>query len=381
MIKKIFTSSIFFLIFAFIFSVTARAEQVVLSITGNSGSSENTVNVNVDTSTTVQQSNEAQIANDVNSNSNTGGNQASSNTGDANIQTGSVSNTTDVSNQNINQNTAQMNGCGCSSDVISASIGGNGDSSINNINLSILNSTDVIQANSAYILSNIGVQANTGDNIANYNGGNVSIQTGNITTLTNIKNKNINQNFDPQKNNNNLISVLISGNGSYSVNEISLAFNNVFNFESRNYAEIINNVIVDANTGRNIANKNNGSVLIATGDIVSVVNIGNENINSSFVSVDNCNCSPTPPGDGDGDGETPPVGGNPGTIPSSSGGGNGSSVGGSAGQVLGAAIGDVLPATGSYLMLLMTLLSIIMFAAGWYLRFGSDPSPPAYAFA
>ena len=378
MIKKIFASSIFFLIFAFIFSTATRAEQVVLSITGNSGSSDNTVNVNVDTSTTVQQSNDAQIINDVNSNSNTGENQVSSNTGDANIQTGSANNTTNVNNQNINQNIAENNACGCDLGV-TASIDGNGSYSDNSINLSILNNTDVVQVNSANILNNIGVQANTGDNVANYNNGNVSIQTGNITALTNVKNKNINQSIDSQTNRNNLISVLISGNGSYSINEISLAFNNVLNFESRNIAEIINNVIVDANTGRNIANNNNGSVLIATGDIVSVVNIGNENINSSFVSVDNCNCSSTPPGDGDGDGETPPVGGNPGTTPSSSSGGSGSSVGGAAGQVLGAAIGAVLPATGNYLMLLMTLLSIIMFAAGWYLRFGSDPSPPAYA--
>lgn len=381
MFKKIFTSSIFFLIFAFIFSTAARAEQVVLSITGNSGSSDNTVNVNVDTLTTVQQSNEAQITNDVNSNSNTGGNQASSNTGDANIQTGSIDSTTNVNNQNINQNIAEISGCGCDSGV-TASIDGNGNYSDNSINLSILNSTEVVQVNSANILNNIGVYANTGDNIANYNNGNVSIQTGNITALTNIKNKNINQNIDPQTNRNNLISVLISGNGSYSVNEISLAFNNVFNFESRNIAEIINNVIIDANTGRNIANNNSGSVLITTGDIVSLVNIGNENINSSVVSVDKKVCpSDNPP---PGNGGTQPVG-DPGTIPpaSTSGGGNGSgsSVGTSTGQVLAAAIGAILPATGSYLMLLMTLLSIIMFAAGWYLRFGSDPSPPAYAFA
>ncbi|MBI2031181.1 MAG: hypothetical protein HYT08_01065 [Candidatus Levybacteria bacterium] len=379
MIKRIFTSSIFFLILAFVFSTVARAEEIVLSISGNGSSSNNTVEANVSTTTTVEQSNEAQITNNVDANADTGNNNASSNTGDANIQTGSIDSTTNINNQNINQNTAVVDGCGCGSGV-NVKIDGNGVNSANSINLNISNIANVNQQNSANITNNVNVSANTGRNDTNFNNGDITIKTGNIATLIDILNKNINQNFDSHLVGSSGVSVSVSGNGDYSINQISLLFNSIFNYETRNIAEIINNVIVDANTGENIANKNNGSVLIATGDIVSVVNIGNENINSSLVSVD-CNCSPTPPG---GDGETPPVGGNPGTTPSSSGGGggggNGSSVGG-AGQVLGAAIGAVLPATGGYLMLLMTLLAIIMFAAGWYLRFGSDPSPPSYAFA
>ena len=373
MFKKIFTLSIFFLVFAFIFSTAARAEQVVLSISGNSSSSQNTIDATVNTSTTVQQSNDAQITNDVNSNSNTGGNQTSSNSGDANIQTGSVDNTTNVNNQNINVNFVESEECGCNGST-AAEISANGSDSINNLSLTFANTANISQGNSAQITNNSQTYGNTGNNQANSNNGDVTIKTGNIVSLISILNKNINFNFDPQGNNNSSINISINNNGSGSINSIVLFFGNSINYLSNNFADIDNNAVQNLNTGNNTASYDNGAVLIVTGDILSIITIGNENISGSIFKQQCCSNIVPPPGGGNPPGEDPARAQPPisGSNPS---GGNGSSVGGP-GQVLGAAIGNVLPATGAYWMLLMTILAITMFLAGGFLRFGSDPSPP-----
>ncbi len=377
MFKKIFRSTIFLLAFGLLVSPAGAAETVI-SITGNGGSSQNTVEVKAVSSITVQQSNDAKITNKVSTDSNTGGNQALSNTGDTNIQTGSISNTSNINNQNINTNVAENKGCGCNTNTIVA-ISGNGSNSVSNINLSLTNSVNISQENSAQITNNSTTNANTGNNQANNNNGGITIKTGNITSLTAILNKNINHNFDPQGNNSDPVQISINGNGNGSTNSIVLFFGNSLNYISNNFADIKNNAIQNLNTGNNTANNNNGAVLIATGNIVSVITIGNENINGSFFNPPPTQIIP-PPGGGN-----PPVGGEnpPGAQPPTSGsnpsGGSGSSVGGP-GQVLGAAIGNILPATGAYWILLMTILAITMFLAGGFLRFGSDPSPPfAYA--
>lgn len=375
MIKKIFASLIFMVMGLSMVVPSAIAEEI--SISNNGDGSSNNIQINNNSSSTTEQTNNADIQNNVDVTANTGDNLVSSNTADANITTGSIDSTSSINNENINSNFAEDQGCGCN-DETSAAINGNGSDSINNLNLTFANTMNVSQENSAQIINNATTNANTGNNQANNNNGDVAIQTGNITSLISIINRNINLNSDLQGKNNGSISISVKNNGSGSINSIVMFFGNNLNYVSNNFTDIKNNVIQNLNTGNNIANGNNGAVLIATGDIMSVITIGNENINGSFFK-ELCNCSNIIP---------PPGGGNPlpedpvGALPPSSGsssGGNGSSVGGP-GQVLGAAIGSILPATGAYWILLMTILAITMFLAGGVLRFGSDSSPPlAYA--
>lgn len=372
MIKKIFASLTFLILGLFAVSSGVFAEEI--SVSNNGAGSNSNVLINNSSSSTVEQTNNANIQNNVNSDSNTGGNQASSNSGNSTIQTGSVDSSTSITNQNINTNVLENKGCGCGGDTTSA-IDGNGSDSINYINLSSTNLIDITQTNSAQIINNSTANANTGNNQANSNNGDAVIRTGNITSLISILNKNINLNSDPQGGSNGSILISINENGSGSINSIVLLFGNSLNYISNNLADIKNNVIQNLNTGNNTANNNNGAVLIATGDIMSVITIGNENINGSFFKQQ-CECSNIipPPGGGN----PPPIGKDPGAQPPASGNsssGSGSSVGGP-GQVLGAAIGNILPATGAYWILLMTILAITMFLAGGVLRFGSDSSPP-----
>ena len=325
-------------------------------------------------SANVTQTNDAQVSNDVVNDANTGDNTASSNNGDASITTGDATSTTNVANQGINSNYAD-DSCGCIDNPLNLKISGNGTDSVNNIDVGVNSSVNVYQSNSAQITNNVNNAANTGYNTANNNNGNVVIDTGNALAVAGIKNKNINFGNSTIGSVMEMISVSISGNGDGSINLVKLLFDNSINYENKNLAIIFNNVTNIANTGGNTASGNNGAVLIATGDAVSVVNIANENINGS--KADLCNCKIAPPvipPPGGGDPIIPPTG-NP---PSPSG---GSSITQNAGSVLGAAIGTILPATGGgYLLLLMTIFCLTLFLVGGYLRFGSGISPPvAYA--
>lgn len=378
MFKKIIAAGLSLIFVGLLFNSQAAAEEITISVSGNGGGSNNSVEVTANTTTTVTQTNNADIHNDVSSDANTGDNTVSSNNGEAAIVTGDATGTTDIANQGINLNSAD-NPCGdCQNNPINISIKGNGSDSINAVGLGISNNSGAYQSNSAQITNNVTNSANTGYNNANNNNGDVAIVTGDAWVETLIKNKNINFSSAVLGNFDNALSVLINGNGDGSINLVKLLFDNTITSESRNFSVIFNNVTNSANTGGNVANSNNGAVLIATGDAVSIVSIANENINGSRVDV-SCGCKITPPPPPGGDGEPPVV--PPATPPSSGGNGGGStSVGNSAGQVLGAAIGTVLPATGGYFLLLMTILCFTLFLAGGYLRFGSGISPPlAYA--
>ena len=117
--------------------------------------------------------------------------------------------------------------------------------------------------------------------------------------------------------------------------------------------------------------------MIKTGSIDISKVIENGPINTSIIDVSCCSPDTNPPGGGNPPPGTqnPPSGGTPST-PSSPGGPSTvtSSAGGS---VLGAATdsGSILPATGNYYLMVMTILSAILFFLGLRLRHhpGRDP--------
>lgn len=369
MFKKLLTVIFYFLTFGFLLSTQAMAEEYIIS--GNGSGSDNSIQVTSSSTTTVNQTNSADINNNVAANANTGDNTASTNTGDATIATGNATSTSAVVNQGINSNSAD-NSCDCSQNPINVKISGNGSNSFNTVDLGVGGSSNAYQSNSAQITNNILNNANTGYNTASYNNGDVKITTGNALVLSGIKNKNINFNDSSLGSVMEMIKVSVSGNGDGSINLVKLLFDNSINYESNNLTILFNSVVNTANTGGNTANGNNGSVVIATGDAVSVVNIANENINGSRADLCDCKITPPPviPPPGGGDPIIPPTGSSP------SHGGGSSSITQNAGSVLGAAIGSILPATGGYWMLLMTILCLTLFLLGGYLRFGSGISPP-----
>lgn len=364
MSKKIFISITLCIALQVQIFAQVYAEEIVVS--GNGAGSQNEVSIESNQNTTVQQENNADVKNDVESNSDTGNNTANDNQGDAAIQTGDINSQTNVSNENINTNIATNNPC-CTNSETTIKIENNGAGSSNTINSQSSQTINSHQNNNAVITNTITVKANTGDNTASYNNGHVVINTGNITSSIKVNNSNVNTTIQHLSLGQKAVALAIQGNASDSVNKIFYLNPKTLNSTSTNNSFITNNILSLLNTGNNTANGNKGDVYIGTGGILSLIEINNS-ANNNFLHAD-CDCekpenpTPTPT-------TTPAPSPKPCTEnchPS-----NGSVGGASASNGGG---GEVLPATGSYLLYLITLASLITFFSGWYLRYRSGIAP------
>lgn len=363
---------------SFFLSSQVWAQELVISENGASSNSQ--INITTSSSTIVEQSNQANIQNNVELNSNTGDNSASGNTGTSTQVT-----TGDANTQTSVENTANISivSSDCCLQLPSAvTITGNGGNSQNTVNFNQNSDTNIYAVQSANILSSISGGINTGENQANGNsGGSTAITTGDINVESYIENKNINlTSVSSQQAGVGGVNIIISGNGSNSNNLVNLSLNNNFDVNIDSKANILNNAVWDLITGNNLASGNTGGdVFIATGDISYIAEIINDPINTNRVEIDCCKDQggpnpPPPPGDKNPDGRPtdpppvdqpkPPTTTDQGSNPASN------------GQVLAAmTVGQVLPATGMSWTVILTLISLIMFMLGLYLRLhpGRDP--------
>lgn len=373
--KKVLLASLLLLTSAIFFKPVYAVE---LAISGNGSGSDSEVALEVTQETVVEQTNEAEVANDIQVEANTGDNQTSGNTGEgSSIQTGDINTHTEVEN-NLNTSTVEV-GC-CEPQQSNLTIAGNGTDSQNSVDLSLSQQTVVIVDQKAKLLNQIGISANTGDNTANDNLDQVEIKTGNISGSADIQNSINNTDIGANSSSFN-INILVKDNGSGSVNNINLKLHKNVLIERNNVADLLNEIIFSGNTGGNQADGNSGNVSIKTGDISFNIGIKNDPLNTGSVSISCCDdpSGPGTPQDPSQPAAPPPAtGGNPsnGGGGDSSGNGNGSSSanGNGDGEVLG--LDDsILPATGSDWMLLAMIANILMFLMGLYLRLRSGRSP------
>lgn len=334
---------LFLLSLILVFAPTVRAMELVIS--GNGSGADSQISTQVETTTKVVQTNEANISNEVATDANTGGNRASGNSGgETPVNTGNIDTKLTVENS-VNSTATNID---CCSQDIGASITGNGSDSQNSINLRQNNSTEVVINQSADIKNNVKGSANTGGNSANDNGGNVSIQTGDIKVSGGIDNGPINVANVTAPSGGGDVSAVLHENGAGSTNSISAFFNNNTNVLTNYQANIFNEVNWDLNTGRNTANGNCGDVSILTGDIFFDFFIKNGPINIGGVKIPCCHLfEPEEPGDGgnggengeepgDGEGGEEPGNGEEGNGEDGGGGGGGNGgVGGGGPQVIG----------------------------------------------
>lgn len=332
-------------------------------VSGNGSGSTNEVNISSNSQTNVEQSNQAEVTNNLESTANTGENTASSNTGgDTTITTGDVSQAVGVEN-NTNASVANIE-C-CPSGENNLAVSGNGADSTSNIGYTSSSQTSVNINQKSNIINDILGNANTGNNSTDNNtGGNTSIETGNISVKAEIGNS---TNFAfvtaPSDPGGKGINVKIFGNGSGSTNSILLNLNSSTDININNDATISNFLLWQANTGGNTAKGNTGGdVSIKTGNIVLDIILWNK-ANISIAKVPCCEekekpkptptptpaptPTPTPSnGDGDGDGD-------------GNGRGNGGGGGGAAGP--GEVLGAAFPVTGwGYLNLTLTALLFML---------------------
>ena len=343
----------------------------------NGSDSASSVSVSQNQTTTVSQSNESSINNSVATSQNTGNNSASGNTqGTVTVSSGDIHSSTTISNAG-NSSTVQT-GC-CSPLPATVTVSENGSGSNNTVSSDSTTTTTVTIFNSAMITNTLSGTAVTGRNTADNNNGNVSIRSGNITIIEQIKNGPLNMSDVSVPGNSAAgFSAIIAGNGADSQNTISFSQQNVQNIITANISRIFNTVSHDLVTGENSASNNVGSVDIATGDITTITVIENGPLNVNKVTVACCEKEKEKP--------TPSTGGiTPPPAPSqekpqdhptgNSGGGPSSGVGG---PMFAAAAGNLLPKTGGNWTLLFLFANMMMLFLGIFIRLRSGRSP-AYA--
>lgn len=359
---------------------SASAQEII--ITGNGSESSNEITITNSSSTTVTQSNDAQVNNNINTQATSGENTANSNTAEnTSVQTGDINVSSTIQN-NLNQSIADV-GC-CNNNEGTANISNNGSESQNAISYTNSTTTTVTAQNTATITNNVQGTAITGNNSASYNSGNVSIATGDIKVEEKIKNLSNNSQIILKTNASGDFLLTIKGNGAGSENTITLTENKENIVTVNNVSEILNNSLWNLITGNNTSDYNNGNVAIKTGNIDLSVVVNNK-ANTSKVKIDCCqeDGENPPPGDGGKNPPPPPPpppssGGNGGTAGNGSGGNVGNDGGGGAGrggEVLAAVTKDILPITGNYWFILAILGNILMLLFGSVLRLRSGRSP------
>jgi hypothetical protein len=256
------------------------ADQV--EITGNGTDSSNSVVLMESSSTVIVQENEAKIVNEVAVAGNSGGNEASGNTGgDVSIKTGDVSSDVAIVNK-ANENVAVVDTCceeGGTTDVL---IKNNGKDSDNSVAVVDTSCTAVVQENDAIIKNEVLVLGNSGGNEINGETGQVggisdpSITTGGVDATIGIKNV-ANENVADVSTcctEGGTDTITIKGNGKDSKNTVkSFSFTSKY-LSQNNFAFVGNFVGVAGNTGGNEANGNTGGdVSIKTGKFDAFVSL------------------------------------------------------------------------------------------------------------
>lgn len=265
-------------------------------IEGNGSDTKNSVGLTLgaQAATTVAQTNDADVYNKVDVDSETGDNKAKDNTGgDVTIETGDAS--ADVSlSTTANANSARIGGGSEQGGTLSARILGNGTESANSIGLVFGGSTFINQNNDADVTNNVEVDAETGDNKAKDNtGGEVSIDTGDADVTIDVENS-VNFNWADADCGCLLEDVLvkIAGNGSDTANTISATLGGGLYVGQGNGADeegLLSEVYADADTGDNKVKDNTGDPgsdpSVETGDATTTVELDNSGNSNVFGAV------------------------------------------------------------------------------------------------
>lgn len=258
---------------------------------GNGDSSYNDATLNATKSTVLGQTNYANIANAVEVQSNTGGNEADKNTGNGfnsgvSVTTGdSLVGPIKITN-NANSNVAQVGSAMGSAGVGSVTLGngGNGVDSDNAAVANLNNSTYVAQSNGADILNWVGVSSNTGDNSSNSNtGGDVKIDTGDSAIAVGLS-TNVNSNA-AWVNNCGCVAlgdtvVKNIGNGDSANSDATLNNSNESATAQVNYSDVANTGSFESVTGWNQADSNTGAAYGWSDPSINT-GVGYTNVNAS----------------------------------------------------------------------------------------------------
>jgi len=271
------------------------AGNTTVNVSGNGTGSDNDVNVTHNGGTTLFQTNNASVTNNVETESNTGKNHTNDNTGgDVTVTTGDANSSVNVSTA-ANANVANVGGgTGGSGAGFDVRIVGNGSDSDNHVKLNDNPTTLLTQTNSASVDNSVDTDLNTGKNHANDNtGGDVTVSTGDANSTVGVDNM---VNFNSASVDCGCVSDVlakIAGNGTDSDNGIKASFGGSTTAFQTGAADLSNDLNPTLKTGKNHANDNTGTPeggdpSVSTGDANSsswVSNTGNANVLGNGVTL------------------------------------------------------------------------------------------------
>ena len=171
-------------------SVPSAFAATDVNVSGNGAFSDNDAVVSSNCSKSLDQTNVSNISNTVATHANTGGNDASFNTGGSvTIYTGDATTNVDVSNA-AGSNVASVGGSGCGNGSTDVSVYGNGAFSDNSVTVRNWDRESWRQYNANYVRNQIYTNLNSGNNSANFNTGtDVVIHTGSTDANVDVSNE------------------------------------------------------------------------------------------------------------------------------------------------------------------------------------------------
>ena len=267
MFRRLFFVSLIFLLI--LSSSASFVSGLELIISGNGDGSENSINVDLDQEKNIAQSNESEVDNEIQIESDTGNNNIENSSGESEIITGN----SEINVQIINQVNQNINNSQCceNSDESNIVVSNNLSNSVNSADINIKSEEDIVLNQMVEIANTVSIKADTGSNAVVNNTGDAMINTGNINSKSEVKNSDINTSFYNKKSQDkiNNLTIEINGNASESINNISVVQDIKNDFVNNSFANISNNFEFIFETGQNSILDNIGNSYIKTGNIDS----------------------------------------------------------------------------------------------------------------
>lgn len=249
-----------------------------ITIGGNGAGSENEVEFDQETNTTIVQENDVEIENKIDMDANTGDNEIEKNTGgDIELNTGDIDQSAEVTNS-AGVNTAVLDSCGCELDL-EVVIEKNGADSENEVEIDIETTKELFQENDVEVENKVDVDGDTGDNEVEENtNGDIKLTTGDVDQSVKLSTEAGANGADLGSSEGGAtLTVEISENGADSENEVELDFDLETLVVQNNEVEVENDVDLDADTGDNEVEENTGGDIdVETGDVDQTVEVWNE---------------------------------------------------------------------------------------------------------
>lgn len=246
-------------------------------------SSENITEVDIDDDLDIDVENDANADNEVDFDAETGDNSASRNTGDGDVESGSVRGTLDFETT-LNAGGRNWSLPEFGDSTVDLSNEETGANSVNEATATVRQRRRIDVSNSANVTNSLSANVDTGGNRANSNTGDGTATSGDIS---------ISGSFTTDLNANTGATLEAIGNGSIGSEDVTLSNDttganseNVASYErtstldvsETNDADVDNDIDLDLNTGDNSASRNTGDGEVQSGDVdfdISVRNILN----------------------------------------------------------------------------------------------------------